>query len=97
MDREFEATFDAEGHFDIPIEVRQKHGIRNGSKATIEDRDKEFVIKPVEQTGNPTRERMKQAIESAVGMLGNDRAMFDAFLEERKAERENEDRDLHTR
>jgi AbrB family looped-hinge helix DNA binding protein len=96
MDREIITTIDNDGHFDIPSEIRERHGMSNGSRVKIEDVPNGVIIKSATTTPKRDRDRMKQAIEQSVGILGNDRAMFKAFLEDRKKEREREDRDLRS-
>jgi bifunctional DNA-binding transcriptional regulator/antitoxin component of YhaV-PrlF toxin-antitoxin module len=83
VDREFEATFDSQGHFDIPIEVRQRHGLTNGSRVKIEDRKNEVVIKPVVDESERKRIALA-AIDRAVGFLGTDGGALTSLMEERR-------------
>ena len=48
MDREFVTTVDSEGHIEIPADMRERHGLRNGARVKVEERGKDVVISPVE-------------------------------------------------
>jgi bifunctional DNA-binding transcriptional regulator/antitoxin component of YhaV-PrlF toxin-antitoxin module len=48
MDRAFETTIDSQGHFDIPIDMRDRHGLTNGARVKIEENGNRVVISPVE-------------------------------------------------
>jgi bifunctional DNA-binding transcriptional regulator/antitoxin component of YhaV-PrlF toxin-antitoxin module len=96
MDREFEATFDSQGHFDLPIEVMQRHGLTNGSRVRIEDRKKEVVIKPVVDESERKRIAL-EAIDRAVGFLGTDGTILQDLMDDRKAEKERDDRAFGSR
>jgi bifunctional DNA-binding transcriptional regulator/antitoxin component of YhaV-PrlF toxin-antitoxin module len=90
MDREFEATFDSQGHLDIPRDVRERHGFRNGAKVTIEDREEEVVIKPIEKP------RKSRSMSDMAGFLGPNSKALDILMEERRKDREKEDRPFGT-
>jgi bifunctional DNA-binding transcriptional regulator/antitoxin component of YhaV-PrlF toxin-antitoxin module len=96
MDREYEATFDSQGHFDIPIEVRQRHGLTNGSRVKIEERKNEVVLKPVIDENERKRIALA-AIDKAVGFLGTDGRMLRDLMDDRKSERERDDRAFGSR
>jgi bifunctional DNA-binding transcriptional regulator/antitoxin component of YhaV-PrlF toxin-antitoxin module len=91
MDRVFETTVDSQGHFDIPNDVRERHGLTNGARVKIEERTNEVVIKPV-LDDNERKRIALAAIDRAVGFLGNDPGLLNAMMDERRAEREREDR-----
>jgi AbrB family looped-hinge helix DNA binding protein len=46
MERAFEGSVDAEGHIDIPSEVRLRHGLTSGTRVKVEERGKEVVLSP---------------------------------------------------
>ncbi len=95
MDRAYESIIDSQGHLDLPDPVRSRHGLHTGSKVMIEDRESEIIIKM--PALSPELDRMKEAIQKSVGLLGTDKSMFDSYLEEKKVERNREDHDLHPR
>ena len=89
MDRQFETTVDDQGHFDIPAEVRARHGFTNGAKVRIEERNSEIAISPVESEPS-AQKRMIEAIDRAVGLLGNDGNLIKALMDERREEHERD-------
>ena len=93
MDREFEATMDSEGHFDIPKEVRERHGFKDGTRLKIEERASEVVIKAVKQERTFQKDS-PDAIDKAVGLLGTDGTVLRALMQDRQAERDQENRGL---
>jgi bifunctional DNA-binding transcriptional regulator/antitoxin component of YhaV-PrlF toxin-antitoxin module len=95
MDREFEATMDSEGHFEIPKEVRERHGFKDGTRLRIEERASEVVIKTVNQE-RTSRKNSTDAIDKAVGLLGTDGDVLNALMYERQSERHQENRGLRS-
>ncbi len=95
MDRVFEATIDSQGHFDIPIDMRDRHGLTNGARVKIEERPNEVVIKTVIDE-NERKRIARVALDRAVGFLGTDSKVLDTLLEERRKDREIEDRPIYS-
>ena len=93
MDRVFEATIDSQGHFDIPIDMRDRHGLKNGARVKIEERQNEVVIKTVIDE-NERKRIARVALDRAVGFLGTDSKVLDTLLEERRKYREIEYRPI---
>jgi bifunctional DNA-binding transcriptional regulator/antitoxin component of YhaV-PrlF toxin-antitoxin module len=96
MDRTFETTIDSQGHIDIPIDMRDRHGLTNGARVKIEERPNEVVIKTV-MDENERKRIARAALDRAVGFLGTDGSILQALMDERKAERERDDRAFGSR
>jgi bifunctional DNA-binding transcriptional regulator/antitoxin component of YhaV-PrlF toxin-antitoxin module len=87
MDRQFEVTLDDQGHFDIPADMRQRHGFTNGAKVKVEEQGNKVVLQsaPKKMTIEEIRKLTpRQAIEIALGFSGNDSRGLEILLEERK-------------
>jgi bifunctional DNA-binding transcriptional regulator/antitoxin component of YhaV-PrlF toxin-antitoxin module len=87
MDRQFESTFDEQGHFDMPADVRDRHGFTNGAKVKVEEQGNKLVIEPINSltpSGAKKKLTTREAIEKAIGFSGNDGKALEILLEERK-------------
>ncbi|MDP4287659.1 MAG: AbrB/MazE/SpoVT family DNA-binding domain-containing protein [Bacteroidota bacterium] len=86
MDRRFEATFDEHGHFDMPADIRERHGFTNGAKVKIEEQGNKLVIEAAKSLSIEDIKKLtaREAIEMAVGFSGNDGRALEILLEERK-------------
>jgi bifunctional DNA-binding transcriptional regulator/antitoxin component of YhaV-PrlF toxin-antitoxin module len=78
MDREYIATVDAEGHADIPPDIRERHGMGQSARVKVEERGKEIVLTP--QQGGPKTAR---SMRHMVGILGKDPKSLRTLMEER--------------
>jgi bifunctional DNA-binding transcriptional regulator/antitoxin component of YhaV-PrlF toxin-antitoxin module len=87
MDRAFETTIDSQGHFDIPIDVRDRHGLTNGARVKIEENGNRVVISPVESHIEI------EDISDLAGFLKKGNPVGD-LLRERALDREREDADV---
>ena len=79
-DRAFETTIDSQGHFDIPIDVRDRHGLTNGARVKIEERGNEVIVSHIEI----------EDISDLAGILTKGDPVGDV-LRERALDRERED------
>jgi hypothetical protein len=92
MFREFETTIiDDQGHFDIPPDMRQRHGLTRGARLKIEERDANLLLTTIE-TDEERKIRQKAAIRSVIGMVPSDSKIIEHYLEEKRKERDQEDR-----
>ena len=92
MFREFETTiFDDQGHFDMPPDLRERHGLKRGARLKIEERDSNLLLIPIE-TEEERKMRQKAAIRSMIGMAPSDSKIIEHYLEEKRKDREQEDR-----
>ncbi len=85
MFMEFEATVDGEGHFDIPSEVRNRHGMKLGARLRIQERGNDLVIHSAERMSpkNPVGPA-RAAIQKAIGFMGADGKGLDILMNERR-------------
>ena len=90
MDREYDATMDSQGHFEIPPEVRERMGLLSGARLKLEERNSDLVIHPVTEEQQKTN--LKEAIRSIIGIVPSNSKIVDHYLEEKRNEREQEDR-----
>jgi len=74
------STISAKGWVVIPIELRKKYNLREGSRVVLVDYGGVLAIVPA----------MPKPIESARGMLKGGRSLLHALKEEKKRERERE-------
>ena len=86
MDRGYEATVDAQGHFDFPPEIRERHGLTKSARIKIEERGKEVVISPIEI----------EDISDLAGILTKGDPVGE-LLRDRALDREREDAKFHPR
>ena len=86
MFREFESTIDAEGHLNIPSDMRARHGLKNGSRVRIAEYGDRIVVEAKEVSVK------RKNITDLTGILGKDSKALDILMEERRKDREAEDR-----
>jgi bifunctional DNA-binding transcriptional regulator/antitoxin component of YhaV-PrlF toxin-antitoxin module len=91
MDRAFEATFDDQGHFELPQEVRDRHGLTSGKRVKIEEHGNKLVIEAVNSETAPSKPRAR-SMHDLVGSLGPVPNSLQTLMQERKNDREREDR-----
>jgi len=86
MDRQFEVTLDDQGHFDMPADMRQRHGFTNGAKVKVEEQGNKVVLQAVPTMSIDEIRKLtpRQAIEKALGFMGGDSRGLEILLEERK-------------
>lgn len=68
----------AKGQVVIPAEIREKYGIRKGSKIIITDGDGVIIIKPM----------LDDPIEESRGILKGETSLLQALLRDRREEAE---------
>jgi bifunctional DNA-binding transcriptional regulator/antitoxin component of YhaV-PrlF toxin-antitoxin module len=90
MFREFESTIDSEGHLDLPKEMRERHGLKNGARVRIAEYGDRIVVEAKEQGGK------RKNITDLAGILGKDSKALDILMEERRKDREAEDRPIRS-
>ncbi len=78
------ARVTSKGQLVVPARLRQKYGIKPGTKIRFIERDHEIVFQPV------TREY----IRSVCGMLKSETSVTRELLEERAREKKREERKL---
>lgn len=88
MDRDFEGIIDSEGHLDLPQEIRERHGLVNGSRIKIAEEGEKLILEPLASTTK------RKNITELTGFLGKNSKALDILMEERKRDREAEDRSL---
>ena len=87
MDREFEAiVIDDKGHVDMPDDVRQRHGLKQGARVRIVERGDEVVIRSSQDSARKAR-----SMHDMVGVLGKDPKSLNTLMEERRKDRAKED------
>ncbi len=92
MFREFETTIiDDQGHFDMPRDLRERHGLKRGMRLKIEERDANLLLTPIE-TEEERKNRQKAAIRSVIGIVPSDSKLMDRYLDEKRKDRDQEDR-----
>ena len=86
MDRQFESSFDEQGHFEMPPDIRERHGFTNGAKVKIEEQGSKVVIEAITEPKKKGTRKLtaREAIEKAVGFMGGDSRGLEILLEERK-------------
>jgi bifunctional DNA-binding transcriptional regulator/antitoxin component of YhaV-PrlF toxin-antitoxin module len=90
MDRVYESTIDSQGHFDIPDEIRYRHGFVNGAKVKIAEEGKKLIIEALPRVAG------RRNITELTGFLGEESKALDILMEERRRDREAEDRSLRS-
>ena len=88
MFREFEATIDDQGHFDIPADMRERHGLKKGARVHVAEDGDRLVLEA--KVNGLTRKNITQL----AGVLGNNSKALDILMEERRRDREAEDRPI---
>ena len=88
MFREFESTIDGEGHFDLPRDLRERHGLKNGTRVRIAEYGDRIVVETKDQA------QKRRNITELAGILGKDSKALDILMEERRKDREAEDRPI---
>ncbi|HEX5316471.1 MAG TPA: hypothetical protein VFX22_07470 [Candidatus Kapabacteria bacterium] len=85
---------DDQGHFEIPPEIRQRMGLRNGTRIKLEERNAALVVHPIEERETLEERKALQlaAIDAAIGMVPSDSKALEHLLEERQKDREQENR-----
>ena len=97
MDRTFETTIDAEGHLDLPDDVRQRHGLSSGARVRIEERDHDLIVTKIDLDSHSTRSsEAKQALEQAAGLLGTTGKGLSDLMAQRKIDRDKEENGLRS-
>jgi bifunctional DNA-binding transcriptional regulator/antitoxin component of YhaV-PrlF toxin-antitoxin module len=87
MDRIFEATFDDQGHFEMPADLRERHGFTPGTKVKIVEDGLNVRIEKLEGTLIPRSvdpKKAREALEKIVGFSGTDGRALKTLLDERK-------------
>jgi bifunctional DNA-binding transcriptional regulator/antitoxin component of YhaV-PrlF toxin-antitoxin module len=83
MDREYVTTIDNEGHLDIPSEIRERHGMRNGARVKIQEHGEQVILSPA------TPKKMKDITDLAGWMSPSD--AVEDLLRERALDKIRED------
>lgn len=86
MFREFESRIDSEGHFEIPRDLRNKKGLKEGTRVKIEEHADGLLVAPI-QSPRPIR-----SMKDMAGFLGTEGKALETLMEERAKDREKEDR-----
>ena len=70
------------GQIVIPSKVRQRHGIKKGTRLCISEEGDKIIIQPM----------TKEYFDKMAGVLKSDKKLTKALLEERAADKEREER-----
>jgi AbrB family looped-hinge helix DNA binding protein len=77
-------TIEASGLLGLPLEIRERHGLREGSQVVIEEEGDALVIRPLPLVVAEIQEMTRQMLPDNSG------ASVDDFLADRRAEAKRE-------